>query len=167
MTQEEEKNYLTNLLIDATAWQVSEGETRSAIELEVIDRIRKLNNMPSIDVVGTPSDQVETCEVEVNPVLTEDDYRDLEAAKLNEHLECTIEKKKKQAVEAKTRWKVDRVRVQENGRPVWHLKTDCHKEIIPGFEKKWRWVWNGNKENDDAKQEQIEQMWNQHDSEGN
>ena len=164
MTPEEEKNYLTNLLIDATAWQVSEGETRSAIELEVIDRIRKLNNMPSIDVVGTPSDQVEeTCEVEVNPVLTEDDYRDLEAARLNEHL---AEKREKQKI-FKQRWKADKVRCMEDGRVVWHPKTECYKEVIPGFTTKWRWVWHGKKENNDAKEEQIEEMWNQHDSAGN
>jgi hypothetical protein len=140
MTPEEEKNYLTNLLIDATAWQVSEGETRSAIELEVIDRIRKLNNMPSIDVVGTPSDQVETCEVEINPVN---------------------EKREKQKL-FKQRWKADKVRCTENGRVVWHLKTDCHKEVIPGFTTKWRWVWNGNQENENAKKDQVEQMWAEH-----
>jgi hypothetical protein len=91
-------------------------------------------------------------------VLTEDDYKALEAAKLNEHLN---EKRKKQKL-FKQRWKADKVRCTENGRVVWHLKTDCHKEVIPGFTTKWRWVWNGNQENENAKKDQVEQMWAEH-----
>lgn len=149
MTPEEERIYLTNLLIDATAWQISEGETRSGIELECIDRLRKLNNMPTIDVVGKPSDEV----------LNDDDYKALEAARLNEHLANRNKSKN-----AKERWKHGRVRVTIDGKPVWKLERDCHKEIIPGFEKKWHWVWNGSDDKKD--QEQVnklsDELWNEH-----
>ena len=76
MTPEEERTYLTNLLIDATAWSVSEGETRSAIELEVIDRLRQLQGQESINVVGRPS----------NEVLNEYNNKELEETRVNEHL---------------------------------------------------------------------------------
>lgn len=158
MTQEQktELEYLIDLLREASKWNVDQGD--DALRLEVDLRINTILNGE-----GTPSDQVETCEVEVNPVLTEDDFRDLEAAKLNEHLN---EKREKQKI-FKQRWKADKIRCMENGRVVWHPKTECHKEVIPGFKTKWRWVWHGNKESDDAKKEQIEEMWNQHDSAGN
>ena len=146
MTPEEERIYLTNLLIDATDWQVSEGETRSAIELEVIDRVRKLNGMPTINVVGTPSDEVE---LEVH--LPED----------NDHI-ASPEKVKT----AKERWKEGRCRVIIDGKPVWKLESDCHKEIIPGFEKKWHWVWNGS--DDKKSQENVnklsDEFWKAHEN---
>lgn len=125
MTPEEERIYLTNLLIDATAWQVSEGETRSAIELECIDRLRKLNNMSSINVVGAPSSEV----------LNEDDYKALEAAKLNDHLARKAKTKRK--------WASNRVRVVIDGKPTWKLRSECHKEVMPGWVTKLHWVWDG------------------------
>lgn len=128
MTPEEERIYLTNLLIDSTAWTVSEGETRSAIELEVIDRLRKLQGQQSINVVGKPSDEV----------LTEDDYKALEAAKLDDHLT--------RKAKAREKWKADKVRCQENGKSVWHPVSECHREKLfphnPNA-KKFRWVWDG------------------------
>lgn len=152
MTPEEEKNYLINLLIDSTAWQISEGEVRSAIELEVIDRVRKLNNMPSINVVGTPSG-----EVDVKPVITREDFKDLEAAKLNEHL-ASLQK----IADAREKWKSDKVRCQENGKTVWHPMCECHKEkLFPHNPKakKFRWVWDGPQ----SKQAQLDAMWEEHD----
>lgn len=139
MTKDEERAYLTELLIAATDWQVSEGETRSAIELEVIDRLRKLNGMPSINVVGVPSS-----EVGVNPVLTGEDYKALEAARLNEHLASPDKVKS-----AKARWKADRVRVIVNGRPSWRPISECIKQkCFPDIpdSTKWRWVWKGKQE---------------------
>ena len=129
MTPEEERIYLTNLLIDATDWQVSEGETRSAIELEVIDRVRKLNGMPTINVVGTPSDDVE---LEVH--LPED----------NDHI-ASPEKVKT----AKERWKEGRVRVMVDGKATWKPIEECQKQkCFPDIPEstKWRWVWKGEKQ---------------------
>lgn len=129
MTPEEERIYLTNLLIDATDWQVSEGESRSAIELEVIDRIRKLNGQPTINVVGTPSDEVEL---------------EVHMPENNEHL-ASPEKVKN----AKERWKEGKVRVMVNGKAAWKPIEDCEKRrCFPDLPEstKWRWVWKGEKQ---------------------
>ena len=145
MTQEEERIYLTELLIAATDWQVSEGETRSAIELEVIDRIKKLNGLPSINVVGVPSNEVKvSSEVELNPVITDEDFKALEAAKLNEHLANPNKVR-----EAKERWKKGRVRVMVDGKPAWKKIEECVKQkCFPDIpdSTKWRWVWKGEKQ---------------------
>ena len=130
MTPEEERIYLTNLIIDSTAWSVSEGETRSAIELEVIDRIRKLQGQESINVVGKPSDEV----------LNEYGHNALEETRVNEHL-ASPEKVEKTVNE----WKAKRVRCQENGHPVWHLRSECVKEPRDNRNggPKWTWKWLG------------------------
>lgn len=163
MTQEEERIYLTELLIAATDWQVSEGETRSAIELEVIDRIRKLNGLPSINVVGVPSS-----EVELNPVLTDEDYKSLEAAKLNEHL-ASPEKVKS----AKERWKKDRCRVVIDGKLTWKPLCQCVKQkCFPDIPEstKWHWVWKGEQQKQVAEVSQpvdklSDELWAAHEQE--
>jgi hypothetical protein len=145
MTREEERIYLTNLLIDATAWQISEGETRSGIELECIDRLRKLNNMPSIDVVGKPSDEV----------LNEDDYKALEAARLNEYLSNRSKSKRK--------WAKNRVRVVIDGKPTWKLRSECHKEVMPGWTTKLHWVWDGPAGDEETAVDKLgDELWNEH-----
>ena len=146
MTPEEERTYLTNLLIDATAWSVSEGETRSAIELEVIDRLRQLQGQESINVVGKPSDEV----------LNEYDHNALEETRVNEHLASPAKVEK-----SVNEWKAKRVRCQENGHPVWHPLSQCHKEkLFPDNpkSKKFRWVWDGPQD----KQAQMDAMWSEH-----
>ena len=145
MTPEEERIYLTNLLIDATAWQISEGETRSGIELECIDRLRKLNNMPTIDVVGKPSDEV----------LNDDDYKTLEAARLSEHLANRNKSKRK--------WAKNRVRVVIDGKPTWKLRSECHKEVMPGWTTKLHWVWDGPSGDKEPAVDKLgDELWNEH-----
>ena len=60
MTNQEEILYLTDLLLQATRWQVSEGECLDPLQLEVKDRLAKLTGQGSINVMGVPSDKVET-----------------------------------------------------------------------------------------------------------
>lgn len=55
----EELNYLTDLLLSASQWQCSENEPLSPLHLEVKDRIRRLTEQETINVVGIPSDQIE------------------------------------------------------------------------------------------------------------
>lgn len=58
MNKTEELNYLTDLLLSASQWQCSENEPLSPLHLEVKDRIRRLTEQETIDVVGVPSDQI-------------------------------------------------------------------------------------------------------------
>ena len=59
MTNQEEILYLTDLLLQATRWQVSEGECLDPLQLEVKDRLARLTGQCSINVKGVPSDKVE------------------------------------------------------------------------------------------------------------
>ena len=145
MTPEEERIYLTNLLIDATAWSVSEGESRSAIELEVIDRLRQLQGQESINVVGSPSDEV----------INEYDRNALEETRVDEHLASPGK-----VDEARTKWEKDKIRVYIDGKHVWKKRSECVKQ--PRDNSKggpaWKWVWIGPQD----KKAQEEAMWSEH-----
>lgn len=144
--QKTELEYLIDLLREASKWNTEQGD--DALRLEVDLRINNILN--SVEVEGETEVQGEP---EVSPVLTQDDYKAIEAAKLNEHL-ASPEK----VNAAKEKWKHGRVRVTIDGKLVWKLESECHKEIIPGFEKKWHWVWNGPED----KQAQMDAMWEEH-----
>lgn len=151
MTQEQktELEYLIDLLREASKWNVDQGD--DALRLEVDLRINNILN--SVEVEGETEVQGEP---EVSPVLNIDDSQIREAAKLDEHIASPAKVEK-----AKERWKHGRVRVTIDGKLVWKLESECHKEIIPGFEKKWHWVWNGPED----KQEQCDAMWAEHEVE--
>lgn len=136
MTQEQktELDYLLDIVFEASKWKIEDGQ--DGIRLEVESRIRNL-------ILTDKETTVVSCEPEVSPVLTADDFTALEAARLNEHLASPDNMNKKL-----TKWKHGRVRVTIDGKMVWKLETECHKEIIPGFEKKWHWVWNGPEDSD-------------------
>lgn len=152
MTQEQkiELEYLIDILREASKWNVDQGD--DALRLEVDLRINNILNGE------TTTDAESDSLTEESEVLTGADYQALEAAKLDEHLSAALKRKN-----AKERWKQSRVRVTINGHPTWKLESECHKEIIPGFEKKWHWVWNGS----DSKQEQCDAMWTEHEQEAN
>lgn len=52
MTKQEEIRYLTDLLLQASRWERSEGEVLSGVELEVQDRLRNLLGQPTVDEEG-------------------------------------------------------------------------------------------------------------------
>lgn len=153
MTNQEELLYLLDLTMQATLWRIKDSdEQRTPLELEVLSRIERLKKGPepkTASVYNAPEP------------LNEEDYKALEAARLNEHLASPNKVR-----EAKERWKKGRCRVTIDGKPVWKLESDCHKEIIPGFEKKWHWVWNGS----DSKKSQEEvnklsdEFWEAHEN---
>lgn len=136
MTNQEELLYLLDLTMQATLWRLKDSdEQRTPLEIEVSSRIDRLKReLVEPKTVTRPGEFVD----KVLEPLNEDDYKALEAARLNEHLASPNKVR-----EAKERWKKGRCRVIINGKPTWKLESDCHKEIIPGFEKKWHWVWNG------------------------
>ena len=158
MTPNEEKNYLTNLLIEATAWKVTEGESRSPIELEVIDRLRRLNGMPTVNVEGVASDDIpESNETEQ---LNEDDYKELEAAKLNDYLE----KRRAQNRKAKEKDKQGKTRVTIDGKLVWRPLSECRK--VPRWPNRpdsdaWKWKYVGPQQEVDKLSDEL---WAEHEN---
>lgn len=136
MTADEERQYLCDLIMSASEWRLSEGDERDTLRLEIQDRLRRLNGVNTEDENG----YVQSEPVEVSPVLTEADYKALEANKVNDHLASPAKVEK-----AVNEWKAKRVRCQENGHPVWRLRSECVKEPRDNRNggPKWTWKWLG------------------------
>ena len=111
MTPQEEIYYLTDLLLEATRWQCSEGERLDPLQLEVKDRLARLTGQQSINVEGTPSDKVKP---KPKPRLSDKEY--------------------------KVKWASTRVRVKmADGTWKWHLKSECEKVPVSSQKGKWKW----------------------------
>lgn len=109
MTPQEEIYYLTDLLLEATRWQCSEGEKLDPLQLEVKDRLARLTGQQSINVEGVPSDKVQ-------PKSNDKDYE----------------------YKAKWASNRVRVKMPD-GSYQWHLKDECEKIPVPGQNGKWKW----------------------------
>jgi hypothetical protein len=74
MTEEQKTElvYLQELVLESTRWRISEDDDLSPIEREVRDRMDRLQEA----LTGNSAETIQ-----------EEDYRALEAARLNEHLE--------------------------------------------------------------------------------
>lgn len=59
MTENEEIRYLSDLLLQASRWERSEGEVLSGLELEVQDRMRRLTGVNTVDENGLCQSVVE------------------------------------------------------------------------------------------------------------
>ena len=153
--QKTELEYLIDLLREASKWNVEQGD--DALRLEVDLRINNILN--SVEVEGETEVQGEP---EVSPVLTQEDYKDLEAARLNEHL-ASPEKVDNARSRSRSRWESGKVRCSENGRLVWRPRSECRKvprDTSKGGPK-WKWQWIGPQD----KKAQEEEMWEQHEAE--
>ena len=158
MTQEQktELEYLIDLLREASKWNVEQGD--DALRLEVDLRINNILN--SVEVEAETEVQGEP---EVSPVLTPEDYKALQAAKLNDHL-ASPEK----VDDARKQWESSKVRCSENGRLVWHPRSECQK--VPRDNSKggpaWKWQWMGPK--DKKAQEDVnklsDELWEAHEN---
>lgn len=124
-----------------------------------MDRARRLLlGTETVDVNGYAQSHPE---VEVSPVLTEDDYQALEAAKLNEHL-ASPEKEDNARSRSRSRWESSKVRCSENGRLVWRPRSEC-KRVPRDTSKggpKWKWQWIGPQD----KKAQEDEMWENHEA---
>lgn len=109
MTNYEELLYLSDLLLQASRWERSEGEILSGLELEVQDRVRRLTGVNTIDADGR---------AQSNP-----DFKSSDPSY----------EYKKQWVKDKVRIKLD------DGHIRWVPKEHCHKVPRPSqpFLTKW------------------------------
>lgn len=73
----------------------------------------------------------------------DEDLEQPEPENPNEHLSSKDKSKRK--------WAGKRVRVMIDGKAVWKLRSECRKEVMPGWQTKMHWVWVGpqNKETED------------------
>ena len=149
MTSHEELTYLFGILSEASKWSASPGDDRDFVRMEVEERIRSLINGVVQEPDNLPAEEEN---------LTGSDYQATDDAKLNNgHLPDP-----KKAAKAVNEWKSKRVRCQENGHPVWHLRSECIKEPRDNRNggPRWTWKWIGPQ----GKKEQEEQMLAEHDA---
>lgn len=60
MTNQEELQYLTALVLEASKWRISEGDETDTIRLEVQDRIRRLTGINTTDENGLNQSDIMT-----------------------------------------------------------------------------------------------------------
>lgn len=131
MTEQEELNYLCDLLLQSSRWERSEGEVLTGLELEVQDRVRRLTGRNTVDENGLAQSEP----------LEADDGNSVDDEQTAAYLET-----KSGPDKAKAKWKIGRVRCKENGKIVWRLQSECKR--VPCFPnnptaKKFKWVWQG------------------------
>ena len=150
MTSHEELTYLFGILSEASKWSASPGDDRDFVRMEVEERIRSLINGVVTEHDNLPAEEEN---------LTGSDYQAPEDAKMNNGHLPDPEK----AAKAVNEWKSKRVRCQENGRPVWHLRSECVKEPRDNRNggPRWTWKWIGPQ---DKKAQEEEAMWAEHDA---
>ena len=148
MTNHEELTYLFGILSEASKW-ASAHDDPDSVRLEVEYRIRNLISYVVQEHDNLPAEEEN---------LTCSDCQAIEDAKLNNgHLPDP-----KKAAKAVNEWKSKRVRCQENGHPVWHLRSECIKEPRDNRNggPRWTWKWIGPQD----KKKQEEQMWAEHEA---
>ena len=147
MTSHEELTYLFGILSEASKWSASPGDDRDFVRMEVEERIRSLINGVVPEHDNLPAEEEN---------LTGSDCQAPESSKLNGHLPDPGK-----AAKAVNEWKSKRVRCQENGRPVWHLRSECIREPRDNRNggPRWVWKWTGPQ---DKKEQEEEAMWAEH-----
>ena len=148
MTAHEELTYLFGILSEASKW-ASAHDDPDSVRMEVEYRIRNLISGVVPEHDNLPAEKEN---------LTGSEYQATEDAKLNNgHLPDPVK-----ATKAVNEWKSKRVRCQENGRPVWHLRSECIREPRDNRNggPRWTWKWIGPQD----KKEQEEAMWAEHDA---
>lgn len=147
MTPSEEREYLIDLLFEGTRWKVDQDEVLNGLELEVRDRLRRLSGVNTIDQEGL-------CQSNPPDNLPAED-ENLTGG--DEHL-ASPEK----VDDARKQWESSKVRCSENGRLVWHPRSECRK--VPRDNSKggpaWKWQWMGPQD----KKAQEDQMWENHEA---
>ena len=154
--QKTELEYLIDLLREASKWNVEQGD--DALRLEVDLRINNILN--SVEVEGETKVHAEPDNLPAeDEALTNEDFKTLEAARLNEHL-ASPEK----VDDARSKWERDKVRVNIDGKHVWKKRSECVRQ--PRDNSKggpaWKWQWIG--PSSPTKAEQEDAMWAEHEA---
>lgn len=143
MTKQEELSYLFGILSEASKWTASPDDNRDLVRMEVEERIHNLINgvEPEPDENGLIQSSIHP---DITPVITEDDYKALEAARLNEHL-ASVDK----VNESRSKWERGKVRVFIDGKHVWKPRSQCVKQPRDNSRGgcAWKWAWLGPQDN--------------------
>lgn len=121
MTEEQktELNYLLDIVLEASKWTRTPEDDRDGIRMEVEHRINVLT--------GREDPRDEDLEPETEPEPEPEQGRS----------------KKIYWTEAKRNYAKTRVRVHIGDKNVWKPRSECRKEVMPGWKTKEHWVWVG------------------------
>ena len=161
MTRQEELTYLFGILSEASKWTASPDDDRDLVRMEIEERIYNLINgvEPEPDENGLIQSSIHPDNLPAEEDnLTGSDCQATESEKLNGHLPDPGK-----AAKAVNEWRSKRVRCQENGRHVWHLRSECVKEPRDNRNggPRWTWKWIGPQ---DKKKQEEEAMWAEHEA---
>ena len=162
MTEREkiEREIILDILAESSKWRISEDDQdEDCIRLEVMDRARRLLlGVETVDANGYAQSHPANLPAEEEN-LTGSDYQATDSEKLNNgHLPDPGK-----AAKVVNEWKSKRVRCQENGHPVWHLRSECVKEPRDNRNggPRWTWKWIGPQ---DKKAQEEEAIWTEHEA---
>ena len=149
MTSQEELTYLFGILSEASKWTASADDNRDLVRMEVEERIHNLIN----GVVPVP-DENGLIQSSIHPDNLQAESEALTGS------DCQAPEHEK-AAKAVSEWRSKRVRCQENGHPVWHLRSECVKEPRDNRNggPRWTWKWIGPQ---DKKKQEEQAMWADH-----
>ena len=148
MTAHEELTYLFGILSEASKW-ASANDDPDSVRMEVEYRIRNLISGVVQEPDNLPAEEEN---------LTGSEYQAHKSSNLNSHLPDPDK-----AAKAVSEWRSKRVRCQENGHPVWRLRSECVKEPRDNRNggPRWTWKWIGPQ---DKKAQEEEAMWAEHEA---
>ena len=119
MTEAEERLYLEELLLESARWTRDPDEPYCSLELEIRDRLRRLNHVNTVDNNGLAQSVVERG-------LARQAERDRVAAK----------------------WHPNQVRVKINGKSRWTSKDLCVQVPCAHSKNGMKWVLRPEADND-------------------
>ena len=164
MTRQEELTYLFGILSEASKWTASPDDDRDLVRMEIEERIYNLINgvEPEPDENGFIQSSIHPDNLPGSRNLTGSDCQAPESEKLNGHLNNSHLPDPEKAAKAVSDWKSKRVRCQENGHPVWHLRSECVKEPRDNRNggPRWTWKWIGPQD----KKKQEDATWAEHEN---
>lgn len=155
MTREEELTYLFGILSEASKWSASADDPRDLVRMEVEERVANL-----IRGVTPEPDENGLIQSSIHPdnpktVTKPGEFVEKVEEPLNEHLANRNKSKRK--------WAKNRVRVVIDGKPTWKLRSQCHKEVMPGWTTKLHWVWDGPSGDEEPVVDKLsDELWNEH-----
>lgn len=122
------------MLLEATKWQVSEGDSRTPLELEIDSRIQRLTGVPETVIDGRLQASEDTLDETPDEEGEDDAPSDVTPEATTDSRQHNLEIQR----EWYHKHKADGlVRVVRNGKAEWHHVDECEKEYFLG--KKWRW----------------------------
>ena len=151
MTRQEELTYLFGILSEASKWTASPDDDRDLVRMEIEERIYNL-----INGVEPEPDENGLIQSSIHPDNLPAKEENLTGS------DCQAPEHEK-AAKVVSEWRSKRVRCQENGHPVWHLRSECIKEPRDNRNggPRWTWKWIGPQ---DKKAQEEEAMWAEHEA---